>query len=312
MVPGNLRAGLQTFEGLEVNEIRQQYTYTMQHQPTKILPELKKLISFAYRRGLFLKRIVNKDDDFAIAEFLKDLLLENTDSPNSYPFVVEFCLMFPFRIKGDKISMISCDTLSSVFSKMASVCKAGVCSFICSFTSDAYSVHGLRLVHQIRDANVLNILSPIVRQIREMNGRIPSRRKDLLDEDGNIVVDQFFFHFDDWSNIIPRTLALMKSSISKLAIGDWWETILDVSSPVRVEVDDSNADLRLIGITPVWNSGENLPLDELDSFTAMIEMAFHGFGGGSARFTELETPTMFHCLFVNQSIYSQKEICMFC
>jgi hypothetical protein len=32
-------------------------------------------------------------------------------------------------------------------------------------------------------------------------------------------------------------------------------------------------------------------------------MAFHGFGGGSARLNELRDPTMFHCLFTNDTIY---------
>jgi hypothetical protein len=32
-------------------------------------------------------------------------------------------------------------------------------------------------------------------------------------------------------------------------------------------------------------------------------MAFHGFGGGSARETELAEPTMFHCLYCNDTIY---------
>ena len=53
MVPGNLRAALQTFEGGEVDEVSHHYTYTMQHDPTSLLSELKKLLSFAYRRGLF-------------------------------------------------------------------------------------------------------------------------------------------------------------------------------------------------------------------------------------------------------------------
>ena len=45
MVPGNLRAGLQTFEGQEVNEMNQKMTYTMQHDPSSLLPELKKILS---------------------------------------------------------------------------------------------------------------------------------------------------------------------------------------------------------------------------------------------------------------------------
>ena len=52
MVPGNLRAGLQNFDRGEVNDVSQLKTYTMQHDPTSLLPELKKLLSYSYRKGL--------------------------------------------------------------------------------------------------------------------------------------------------------------------------------------------------------------------------------------------------------------------
>jgi hypothetical protein len=135
MVPGNLRAALQTFEGGEVDEVSHRCTYTMQHDPTSLLPELKKLLSFAYRRGLFASRGFDNNDAFALAFFLKDLLLEIPPSVTSLPFVAEFCLMFAFRVpvNGSAISMISCDTVSSVFSKISSVLKAAVCSVICSY-----------------------------------------------------------------------------------------------------------------------------------------------------------------------------------
>lgn len=113
MVPGNLRAGLQTFEGEEINEINQKTTYTMQHDPASLLSELKKLLSLSFRRGLFVaRRGFDSKNDFEIADFLKDLLLEQPESVSSLPFSVEFCLMFPFRVRNDgKISMISCDSV---------------------------------------------------------------------------------------------------------------------------------------------------------------------------------------------------------
>jgi hypothetical protein len=69
MVPGNLRAGLQTFEGAEIDDITQRSIYTMQHDPTTLLPDLKRLLSFAYRRGFFLGKVFNEHDGFAISYF---------------------------------------------------------------------------------------------------------------------------------------------------------------------------------------------------------------------------------------------------
>jgi hypothetical protein len=143
----------------------------MQHDPTSLLPELKKLLSFAYRRGQFASRGFDNNDAFGVAFFLKDLLLEVPQSVASLPFVAEFCLMFAFRVpnNGATITMISCDTVSSVFSKISSVLKAAICSVICSFTKDSLTTAGPALVKAVRESPVIHILSPMVRQIREMH-----------------------------------------------------------------------------------------------------------------------------------------------
>ena len=167
MVPGNLRAALQTFEGGEVDEVSQRCTYTMQHNPTTLLLDLKKLLSFAYRRGLFSATRFDHQDGFAIAYFLKDLLLEIPSSVESHPLVVEFCLMWGFRVEksNSNIKMISCDTISSLFSKVTSLLKAAICSVVCSFTEDAFQKHGPALVTSVRKSHVIHSLSPMVRQL---------------------------------------------------------------------------------------------------------------------------------------------------
>jgi hypothetical protein len=122
LVPGNLRAALQTFEGSKINDVKQSSTYVMQHHPKTVLPDLLKLLSFVYQRGVLVFSNYNWNSDFAVAQFLKDLLLESTSNVLSLPFVVEFCLLNSFRVTNEegkeRITMISCDTASSVFSKI--------------------------------------------------------------------------------------------------------------------------------------------------------------------------------------------------
>ena len=213
MVPGNLRAALQTFEGGEVDEVSQRCTYTMQHNPTTLLIDLKKLLFSATR--------FDHHDGFGISYFLKDLMLEIPSSVECRPFVVEFCLMWGFCVEkhDSKIKMISCDTVSSLFSKITSLLKAAICSVVCSFSEDAFKKHGPDLVTSVRKSHVLHSLSPMVRQLREMHRRLPKRWKETLDVMGNIVVDQFYFPFDDWLQIVPRTVLLTKLAISNLADG---------------------------------------------------------------------------------------------
>ena len=117
------------------------------------------------------------------------------------------------------------------------------------------------------------------------------------------MVDQFSFRFDDWSQIVPQIVFLMRVAISNLADGIWWEPVVDVLSDIKVHVDCNTGDLFLADVSPVWKQGSIFSLDHFDHLTALLEMAFHGFGGGSARLNELRDPTMFHCLYTNGTIY---------
>ncbi|KAI2489623.1 hypothetical protein MHU86_24971 [Fragilaria crotonensis] len=236
--------------------------------------------------------------------FLKDLLLEVPQSVSSLPLVAEFCLMFAFRVPkhGSEINMISCDTVSSVFSKVASILKAAVCSVICSFAEHSFTTFGPALVKSVRESPVIHILSPMVRQIREMHRRLPKRRKTTLDAIGNITVDQFTFLYDDWSQIVPRTDFLCGKQSPSWRLGYGGSQLL-ISTNVKVRVNEDTGDIFLVDISPAWKPVPLLPIDQWDSLTALLEMSFHGFGGGSARMTELAEPTMFHCVFSNQTIY---------
>jgi hypothetical protein len=305
MVPGNLRAALQTFEGGEVDEVSQRCTYTMQHNPTTLLLDLKKLLSFAYRRGIFSGTRFNCQDGFGIAYFLKDLMLEIPSSVECHPLVVEFCLMWGFRVeKSDsKIKMVSCNTISSLFSKITSLLKAAICSVVCSFSKDTFQKHGPALVTSVRKSHVLHSLSPMIRQLREMHRRLPKRQKTTLDDTGNIVVVQHFFLFDNWSQIVSQTVQLLNCTLSKLADGIWWELVVDIATKVKVIVDPDTGDLEIADVNPIWKQGSLFPLDHFDHFTAVVEMAFHGFGGGAARLNELRDPTMFHCVYTNNTVY---------
>jgi hypothetical protein len=175
---------------------------------------------------------------------------------------------------------------------------------ICSFTQEAF-FHGWQLVDNVRKAPVSHIISPMIRQLREMAQQIPQRQKSILDSSGNIIVDQYSFPYNDWSRILPMAVSQMYNILPLLANGSWWETIVDPATPIKVRVDDLTGEISLVDVEPNWKLASCLPHDRLHYFIAILKMAFHGFGGGSARMSELEEaePTMLHCLFCNHTIY---------
>jgi hypothetical protein len=92
-------------------------------------------------------------------------------------------------------------------------------------------------------------------------------------------------------------------AVTHLANGFWWEPVIDPATCLKVRVHEKTGDISLVGVAPLWNQGSCLPSDKLDNFTALLEMAFHGFGGGSTRMTELSKPTIFHCVYSIETIY---------
>jgi hypothetical protein len=61
MVPGNLRGSLQTFEGGEVDDVSQRITYRMQHDPTTLLPELKKTSFLCLSEGSLCIKVFQRE-----------------------------------------------------------------------------------------------------------------------------------------------------------------------------------------------------------------------------------------------------------
>ena len=117
------------------------------------------------------------------------------------------------------------------------------------------------------------------------------------------MVDDFRFPYDDWSNAVPRVVAMMEASLQDLAVGTWWKSVVDVTQSVKVKVCSETSDLTLMGVDAMWQDYEDVPMDIFDTFTAIFEMAFHGMGGGAARMKELEDQPMHCCLFHNNSVY---------
>ena len=216
MLPGQLCGSLQTFEGGEVDDVSQRMTHNVQHDSTTLLVELKKLLLFAYQRGSFIGKQINHHNGCAGAYLLKDLMLKIPSSVQYHPLAVDFCLMSAFCVqKADsKITMISCDSALLLMAKVAAVC-----SVVCSLSKDAFTAHGPALIMAVRKSHVIHCLSPMLCQISEMHLRLPKQRKTTLDDPGNIVVDQFSFQLDDWSQIVPWSVLMMKIAISNLGFG---------------------------------------------------------------------------------------------
>jgi hypothetical protein len=103
---------------------------------------------------------------------------------------------------------------------------------------------GPALVKAVRESPVIHILSSMVLvKSATIADYLETEERLTLDAKGNITVDQFSFRFDDWSQIAPSTVCLMRLAISQLANGLWWEPIVDVLTNVKISVNDKTGDI---------------------------------------------------------------------
>jgi hypothetical protein len=96
-----------------------------------------------------------------------------------------------------------------------------------------------------------------------------------LDVKRNIIVDQYYFPYDIWTEIVPVSLDKLKACVSSACSKSvWWEPIIDVNTPINVKADSVPGDLFVTVYNEDWNSV--VDVDDLNAFGSIIEMSIDG------------------------------------
>ena len=169
-------------------------------------------------------------------------------------------------------------------------------------------------VAAVRKARAINILLPMIRRLREMQRRKPNTRMCTVSPCGDIAVDGFEFAQEKWSTVIPETFAVCRNLLEQLFEGEDWLSFLDTNNPLTVCQSPTGRCLfSLVKNGMQKESGElglTCKVDSdivLDRLCSHIEVAFHGFGGGSARANELTKLQPLHAIWHRGTIYFSTE-----
>jgi hypothetical protein len=240
---------------------------------------------------------------------LQRLLLEEVPAFDSHPLVVEYCLARCFKKKANQIEMPQCGDIASIVANVLSILRAGICSYMVS--SRMSDQQARDLVNATRSSRVLNIISPMIHRLREMQRRKPKRRKLTVSPEGDIAVDGFEFSHEKWSHIVPGVFGVCCDLLGLLFESKDWSFLLDAATPISVSQSDNGefSFSSLIGgkkrvestqLALKQASDHNIIFDHLCSY---VEIAFHGFGGGSMRFEELQKLTLWHAIWHRGTLY---------
>jgi hypothetical protein len=205
IIPGNYRASLLQFDSQDMGEVSQNLTYNFRHREQTILPELKYLLSFLWRSQLpFLvtfRNACNIEHPYFVARLLSTCFHEQTSSVFHHPIIIQFTLARLFRKSAldNALTMVGAGQNASVCAAILSLLRSAVCSSICSAPThvDAFAS---QIVRQSQRCRTANILSPMIRRLRELERRKKKKRMVTVDETGLIAVDGFEVERKTWSS----------------------------------------------------------------------------------------------------------------
>jgi superfamily II DNA helicase RecQ len=325
LVPADLRSALVSFEGQEVGEVTQNITFTMRFREDKIIDELRRLVTFAWRHdGLLLQSFRKEIEHITRNNFgketLKELILngliprllmtihlEDIFDVHTPPLAVRYALSRCFQVQKDKLTMKECGGSSSRFSALLHLLRAGICGYMAVIESPQFLEVGRVLVQQCRKSPVTNLLSPMIRRLRDMKRSKPPIKENFVSSVGDIIVGQFVFPQSVWCTLIPRIIDQLSQSLDTLIVGNEWKKLIDPAFPVRVLMGRTNE--LVVQSEEITYTSKKLELSPMgDSFhfeklCAFIELSLHGLGCGSARHTEMTEMEFFKAQFCSGALY---------
>lgn len=312
MVPGNLRAALMVFEGNTVGDVSQNITFSFRRDAAKMLPELHSLLCFAWQHPRSnLKRILTTNaagTEYFIPAILTELHLETVESLQEHPLIFEYCLVRAFFVSHDALAMRSCGQLASIAGTVLYLIRAGVCSSLVSIRGNDCSRLCEARVQSARDSVAANLISPLIRQMREMQSLKPNKRKVTVSSDRTIAVDGFEFPSAIWTELVPLIFEKCKEHIGTLFAKMRYETYLDERCTLSVTKSSNN---EFVFLANESCGDDDFPLPDdvflvtFDKLCSYVELFFHGCGGGSMRHEELRRMGKSYLRWHRNTIYFQ-------
>jgi hypothetical protein len=308
LIPGNFRASLLQFDAQDMGEVSQNLTYNFRHFELTLLPELKKLLAFLWRSPLPFSRVVDENDPYFVVRIVTVFFHEEMPSVFDHPVIIQYTLSRFFRKSSadGSLKMSGAGQNASLAAAVLSLLRSATCSLICSARSDSDNF-AHRLVRSSQLCRTANILSPIIRRLREIQRRKPKNRMVTVDVEGNVAVDGFEFPKQTWSRLVGIVLDRSISFLRILLTGNEWEQVLDVGVPLRVATL-ANGDMEFTLPDTSYSSKDvvlatNYDTIYIDKLISYVCLAMHGIGLGSMRLQELTTLSTQHGVWHRGTLY---------
>ena len=300
-ISGQVRAGIMTFDGDDVNEVSQNTTFNFRRQESRLAPELKGFVTYIFRHQSPIGNKIREEarngnlDEYSIPRLFADLYLQVTRSVSEFTLAYQYCVISSFReTTNGKLVMRSCGQVSSICGSVLFLLRAGMCSFLNSLEGtemESYGKRCLRYAQRARESEAVNMIAPLIRHLREQQRLKPIKRLVTVGEDYSIAVDEFEMEWSNWSKLIPTTIKTFESCFSEIFEGDLWKTIMKPEATLVItNFLDDKSEFSCGGVSSselkIKDFGEDLWM-LFDLASSAMELSFFGQCGGSMRYQEI-------------------------
>ena len=257
-----------------------------------------------------------------IQRYLYSILIETMDNAFFLLFGHHIIMLRLFKVNkahtvendGNKLSMRSCGEFGSNISLHIHIYRLATASLLACTERKCWD----GILNKAKNAPLCHMVSPLINQTKAMNNEKLDVRNKQLKDNGDIIIDDFYFHKSKWSMLIPNLCKLFDDVLNDIFVGLDWKLFADVSNEVhvsRMNDDDQfekhqifhyeyyvdvngklikDCDLDLV---------TGLGVDSINRLNALAMLSLHGLGLGATRIAELYRIFLHQITWKNNAFY---------
>ena len=259
-----------------------------------------------------------------IQKYLHSILIEK--KVNAYSLLIghRIAMTRLFKLKkggGDddnnnntSISMRSCGEFGSTIALQLHIYRLAAASLIACTEPNSWNV----ILKEVKESPLFHTFSPIINKVKQMNNTKIDTRKKQIKENGDIIIDDFYFPKCMWSRMVPKLKISLNETLNEIFIDNEWQQIVDTKNELtvnRITNENTNEKHDLLhydffinvdGKLTSQNDlkfNDNISNDTFERMNALVMISLHGFGLGSTRVTELYRLEQHQLCWKGDSLY---------
>jgi hypothetical protein len=169
-----------------------------------------------------------------IVKLLFKLAMEEVNDGDTLPTICCFALFDCFHIKHGKLCLKGLDSISKTFSSVLYLLQEGIVACASMLVNNGHIVEAERMIKFTQKQAAINQVSPWIRNVKELQSRIPKSSTTLIDEQHSISYMSLHVTSEHYSKLIPSMLNKMCSIFSLLFETDTWKAFFDLSYNINI------------------------------------------------------------------------------